>query len=377
MMKKSIMPFLGLAVLAMSAFAQDKLELTAKMPELVNGDVVYLWNPFDKTTDSAYVKDNSFAFSKPMNGGGSTFVLAAGANAEKTGLSLVMYLEPGKMNISGGNGTGFKGATITGDKFVSEWQELDKAMTDTYNNQKKIEELNSEYNEAAKLGDEAASKSILAEITLLKQKVITSGKNWLDSHLSTGASAFLLNAVLHDALSPAEKLAYLNKFTGNARNQITTAMLSGLSGSREQWMDKQAPDFVQPDANGKTFSLKDFKGKYVLVDFWASWCTPCRAEIPELKSVYEKYKDKNFTILSISLDKEKEKWMEALAHEQMPWLQLSDLKADQNSAAQTYKVSGIPANFLIDPTGKIIGVGIRDFNPGDKSLDNFLSKLIK
>lgn len=378
-MKKCIMPFLGFTALAMSAFAQNKLELTAKMPELVDGDVVYLWNPVDKTTDSTYVKNNSFAFSKPMNGGGSTFVLQAGPGTtiEKTGLAMVIYLEAGKMNISGGNGTGFKGATITGDKFVAEWQEMDKAMTETYNNQKKIEELNLEYNEATKLGDEAVAKSILAEITLLRQKVITSGKSWLDNHLSTGASAYLLNAVLHEFLSQQEKLAYLNKFTGNARNQITTAMLSGLSGSREQWMDKQAPDFVQPDANGKTFSLKDFKGKYVLVDFWASWCTPCRVEIPELKSVHEKYKDKNFTILSISLDKEKEKWMEALAHEQMPWLQLSDLKADQNSAAQTYKVSGIPANFLIDPTGKIIGVGIRDFNPGDKSLDNFLSKLIK
>jgi hypothetical protein len=86
-MKKSIMPFLGLTALAMSVFAQDKLEITAKMPELVNGDVVYLWNPFDKTTDSTYVKDNGFAFSKPMNGGGSTFILAAGPNAEKNRIS--------------------------------------------------------------------------------------------------------------------------------------------------------------------------------------------------------------------------------------------------------------------------------------------------
>lgn len=377
-MKKSILPFLGLTALAMSTFAQDKLEITAKMPELVNGDVVYLWNPFDKTTDSTYVKDNGFAFSKPMNGGGSTFVLAAGANVEKTGLALVMYLEPGKMNISGGNGTGFKGATMTGDKFVSEWQEMDKAMAETYNNQKKIEELTLEYNEASKLGDDAATKSLGAQITLLRQKVTASGKSWLDKHLSSGASTFLLNAVLHEALSSDEKLAYLNKFTGNARNQITTAMLSGLSGSSEQWLEKQAPDFVQPDANGKTFSLSDFKGKYVLVDFWASWCTPCRTEIPELKSVYEKYKDKNFTILSISLDNDKEKWMEAMANEQMPWLQLSDLKADQNSAAKTYKVLGIPANFLIDPNGKIIAMGFKEsFNPGGKALDKFLSKLIK
>lgn len=375
-MKKSIMPFLGLSVLTISAFSQQTLELTAKMPELVNGEVVYLWNPIDKGTDSTYVKDKSFSFSKPMRGGGSTFILASGKDAEKTGLGIVMYLEAGKMNIQG-NGTGFKGATMTGDAFVSEWLALEKAMKETYDNISKIDELSLEYEEASKLGDESATKSIGAQVTLLRQKVIAAGKNWLDNHLSWGSSAYLVNAVFSQVLSEEEKLDYLNKFTGNAKNQITTAMLSSFTGSSEQWVDKQAPGFTQPDVNGKTLSLEDFKGKYVLVDFWASWCTPCRVEIPELKSVYEKYKDKNFTILSISLDKDKEKWMSALTQEQMTWPQLSDLKGDQNSAAKAYKVLGIPANFLIDPNGKIIAVGIRDYIPGNKTLDKFLSKLIK
>lgn len=375
-MKKSIMPFLGLSVLTISAFSQQTLELTAKMPELVNGEVVYLWNPIDKGTDSTYVKDKSFSFSKPMRGGGSTFILASGKDAEKTGLGIVMYLEAGKMNIQG-NGTGFKGATMTGDAFVSEWLALDKAMKETYDNISKIDELSLEYEEASKLGDESATKSIGAQVTLLRQKVIAAGKNWLDNHLSWGSSAYLVNAVFSQMLSEEEKLGYLNKFTGNAKNQITTAMLSSFTGSSEQWVDKLAPGFTQPDVNGKTLSLEDFKGKYVLVDFWASWCTPCRVEIPELKSVYEKYKDKNFTILSISLDKDKEKWMSALTQEQMTWPQLSDLKGDQNSAAKAYKVLGIPANFLIDPNGKIIAVGIRDYIPGNKTLDKFLSKLIK
>lgn len=376
MMKKSIVPFLGLSVLAMGAFAQDRLELTAKMPDLVNGEVVYLWNPIDKGTDSTYVKDKSFSFSKPMKGGGSTFILASGKDVEKTGLGVVMYLEAGKMNIQG-NGTGFKGATMTGDAFVSEWVALEKGMKETYDHISKIDELSLEYAEATKLGDEAVAKSIGAQISLLRQKVITTGKNWLDTHLSWGSSAYLVNAVLAEMLSEQEKLDYLNKFTGNARNQITTAMLSSFTGSSEQWVDKQAPGFVQPDVNGKILRLEDFKGKYVLVDFWASWCTPCRVEIPELKSVYEKYKDKNFTILSISLDKDKEKWMNALTHEQMSWPQLSDLKGDQNSAAKAYKVLGIPANFLIDPNGKIIATGIRDYIPGNKTLDKFLNKLIK
>ncbi len=375
-MKKSIVPFLGLTVLSMGAFAQDKLELTAKMPDLVNGEVVYLWNPIDKGTDSTYVKDKSFSFSKPMKGGGSTFILASGKDSEKTGLGMIIYLEAGKMHIQG-NGTGFKDATMTGDAFVSQWVALEKGMKETYDNISKLDELSLEFAEASKLGDEAAVKSIGAQSSILRQKVIAAGKNWLDSHLSWGSSAYLVNAVLSEMLTEQEKLDYLNKFTGNAKNQLTTAMLASFSGSSEQWVNKQAPNFFQPDANGKVLSLDNFKGKYVLVDFWASWCTPCRVEIPELKSVYEKYKDKNFTILSISLDKDKEKWMEAMNHEQMSWPQLSDLKGDQNSAAKAYKVLGIPANFLVDPSGKIIAAGIRDYNPGSKALDKFLSKLIK
>ncbi|MNK00802.1 Thiol:disulfide interchange protein TlpA [compost metagenome] len=376
-MKRSILSLLGLSIFALSVSAQDKLELTAKMPELINDDVVYLWNPIDKTTDSTYVKNNSFSFTNPMKGGGSTFILQAGKNPEKTGLGMVVYLEGGKMNIVG-NGTGFKGATFSGDAFVADWIAMEKAMAESYANLDKIDALSIELAEAKKIGDESAANSIAAQITMLTQKVTASGKKWIDNHLNSGSSTYLLNAVLPNMLSREETLAYLNKFTGRAKNQITTAMLSGLTGSRAQWIDKQAPDFSQPDAKGKVSSLADFKGKYVLVDFWASWCTPCKAEIAELKSVYEKFKDKNFTIVSISLDKDKEKWLQSITEEQMPWLQLSDLKAEQNSAVLAYKVQGIPANFLIDPTGKIVGVGFRDgTNPGSKALENTLIRLLK
>lgn len=377
-MKKSIFAFFGLAMGTSSIFAQEKLEITANLPGLKENDVVYLWNPVDKVTDSTYVKNNSFSFSRPMNGGGSTFVLQAGiGDVEATGLATVMYLEPGKLNISG-TAKGFDLANLHGDTFVNDWVEMKRLLDPAMADLKKAEDLEPDLAEAFQIGDEAVANSLRAQKTVLIAKSTASFRKYLDEHLSLGVSAYVLNALLANLISNEEKLAYLNKFTGNAKNsQVSTMMLSSITGMSVHWQGKQAPDFTQPDANGKKISLSDFKGKYVLVDFWASWCTPCLEEMNELKSVYAKYKDKNFTILSVSLDKQKEKWLESVAQEKLPWIQLSDLKGDKNEVAQLYKVLGIPANFLVDPSGKIIGSGFREGNnPGAKLLDKTLSRLL-
>jgi len=377
-MKKSILTICSLALSTAAVFAQQKLELTAKLPDLKENMIVRLWNPVDKVTDSTYVKNNSFSFSKPMNGGGSIFILQAGnEDPQVTGLGMVIYLEPGKLNISG-TAKGFDTANLKGDAFVTDWVEMSKTMAPSMGLLNSIENLEAKLTKARELGDEETAKSVIAEKTLLEQQVAVSGKKYMDEHLSSGISAYILNAVLSNILSGEEKLAYLNKFSGNAKNnQISAKMLADLTGTKTQWVGLQAPDFKQPDANGKIVSLSDFKGKYVLVDFWASWCTPCLKELDELKSVYAKYKDRNFTIVGVSLDKDKQKWLASIAHEQLPWVQLSDLKAENNEAAQTYKVLGIPANFLIDPSGKIIGVGYREGDsPGSKILDKTLSKLL-
>ncbi|MBS1563300.1 MAG: TlpA family protein disulfide reductase, partial [Bacteroidetes bacterium] len=119
------------------------------------------------------------------------------------------------------------------------------------------------------------------------------------------------------------------------------------------------PDFSAPDTDGKTVRLSSLRGKYVLVDFWASWCIPCRKEFPHLKKAYAKYKDKNFEIVGYSIDNDKSLWVSAVENDDTPWIQLSLLKGVDDPIARQYEVHGVPENWLLDPTGKIIAVNLR------------------
>lgn len=134
---------------------------------------------------------------------------------------------------------------------------------------------------------------------------------------------------------------------------------------------KAAPDFTMADENGKNVSLKDFKGKYVLLDFWASWCGPCRAENPNLLAAYEKFKNKGFEILSVSLDENGAAWRKAIKEDGLKWIHVSDL-SKPNPVAVLYGVQPIPDNFLISPEGIILARDLRG-----RQLNDVLSKYIK
>jgi peroxiredoxin len=142
--------------------------------------------------------------------------------------------------------------------------------------------------------------------------------------------------------------------------------------AEKSWVGKQAPDLTLPDVNGKPISISSFRGKYLLVDFWASWCGPCRAENPNVVKAYNEFKGKDFAILGVSLDKEKDAWQEAIRADRLDWTHVSDLKFWQSEAVTTFGFNGIPFNVLIDPQGKVIAQALR----GD-DLENELKSVLK
>ena len=143
--------------------------------------------------------------------------------------------------------------------------------------------------------------------------------------------------------------------------RITKELKKSLAEIKQSDVGGQAPGFSAPSPDGTIISLEDAMGKYTIIDFWASWCRPCRAENPNVVRVYDKYHDKGLNIISVSLDKagQKNRWVKAIADDKMDWFHVSNLKSWQEPIAKMYGVRSIPATFLLDENGTIIGKNLR------------------
>jgi peroxiredoxin len=201
------------------------------------------------------------------------------------------------------------------------------------------------------------------------QTLVTFMKEYIQKSNSPAAVFYALNvAASKNAMSmnDLETLAgqaseRFKEHSGLAvfKSLIAQANAANSSEAAASWINKQAPDLTMNDVNGNPVSISNFKGKYVLVDFWASWCRPCRAENPNVVTAYNKFKNKNFTILGVSLDQNKDAWVQAIKNDGLTWTHMSDLKYWESAAVSTYKFQGIPYNILIDPSGKVIGESLR------------------
>jgi len=205
------------------------------------------------------------------------------------------------------------------------------------------------------------------------QGKVTEGRNGLKSYVTSfiagsnnaTLSLYALSSFQSLASNPAfglEPLAEediktiidnaVKKFPGNAS---LVSIQQSLQGAGPKEALTTAPDFTLPDVNGKAVSLSSFKGQYVLVDFWASWCPPCRAENPNLVAAHNQYKGKNFTILGVSLDKDKQEWLKGIKEDNLAWTHVSDLKFWESMVVPLYRIEAIPYNVLLDPQGNVIG----------------------
>lgn len=201
---------------------------------------------------------------------------------------------------------------------------------------------------------------LIRQYTAAVGKLNAEVNRFVSNKKSSYVSPFLLFTTAQVAESPAELQRRFNLLDDKVKNSESGKNLANyISYMNVGSVGSQALDFTQNDTAGNPVSLTSFKGKYVLVDFWASWCKPCRAENPNVVKAFDKYKAKNFTILGVSLDSNKDSWLKAINADKLSWTHVSDLQQWNNAVAVLYHVQSIPQNFLIDPNGKIIARDLR------------------
>lgn len=377
---KNIIKFLGTAYM----LAAPYLLLAQNGTYTINGNVgqlsapakAYLLysNATGRQTDSTLINNGSFSFTGVITNPESALLII---NKKGTGAStmpinyITFYLEPATITVTCPDYS-LINAKVDGGPTNADNNRLKMALTIVRG---KIDLLNKEYQAAPE--EKRKSKEFNDIIEKRRDSVETERKAvyraFIIANPNSLVSLFALKSFAGSVPDVAEVEPVFNSLSESLRStKLGTDYATDIEKMKKTTIGTTAPDFAQPDTAGKLISLHDFKGKYVLVDFWASWCGPCRAENPNVVKAYNKYKDKGFTVLGVSLDKQLSRlaWLKAIKADGLVWTQVSDLKGWNNEAAGLYAVKSIPQNFLIAPNGVVIGKNLRG-----EELDKKLTEL--
>jgi peroxiredoxin len=378
------------AFLPAIAFAQNAQPFTikAKLTNIKGPATAYLvyYLGANSVSDSATVNNGEFKFDgvvmDPVNAslfidhknlGFDKYVAQnfPDGGPSKTADGLSFFLEKGDLVINGKDS--IANADVTGSTTNDDNKNLkgqlkvilDKAKQITLEGQKAtVEQQRSS----------AFQNAMQAKYKVLQGEQKTVLKNFITNHPASYISLLALSSVSGPTPDVAEVGPLYDLLSDDLKKSEGGKQLKlSIDALRLTAIGALAPDFTQNDVNDVPVQLSSLRGKYVLIDFWASWCGPCRQENPNVVKIYNKYKGKGFTVLGVSLDRPNGKadWLAAIKSDGLTWTQVSDLKYWGNLAARLYGVQSIPQNFLIDPQGKIVAKGLR----GD-DLDNALEKLL-